>query len=189
MKNTEISKEDLEKKKLELEIKDLDKHWLKNPKYLSVLFTAVLAIVSLTWTFKSGVFDEKYQTLKLEKANLQFEINNFNIKRDSVKNEFNILNDSLRKLKYALKRKEYDLFQHIYELEKLKSENNEYSELIKFYIDQLHFFSNFNKQIGISDEALEGMYEDDYDSAIRLLSEDEKFILTEDSSVIKIKKK
>jgi len=186
MKKTELSKDELEQKKLELEIKELKRHWLKNPKYLGILLTIILAIISLAWTLTSGVFDKKYQTLKLEKASLQFEINNFNIKRDSVKKEFNILNDSLRKLKYALKRKEYDLFQRIYELGKLKSENNEYLEQIEFYKEQLHFFSNFNKQIGITDEALEGKYEDDYESAVGLLSEDGKFILTKDSSVIKV---
>ena len=71
----------------------------------------------------------------------------------------------------------------------MESENNEYSGLIEFYRDQLNTVTYFNKRIGISDEALFGKHEDDYDSIMNLLSEDRKFILDEDSSVISIKNK
>lgn len=182
----DLSVEELEKKKLEFEIKELKKHWLTKPRYLSILLTAFLALISFIYTVRSGVFDKKYQTLKLEKANLQFEINSFNRKRDSVENEFNILNDSLGKLKYSLKRKEYDLFQKIYEMEQLKSENSEFLNLIEFYKDQLQNITYVNKKLGISDEALEGKYEEDYES---MLSKDGKYLLNKDSTILKVKGK
>ncbi len=74
------SKEELERRKLELEIAELDKPLWLRPAYLAVALPIVLSILAFLSALLSGYFDR-------ERAALRVEIRQLSDNRDSLKRE------------------------------------------------------------------------------------------------------
>ncbi len=83
----------LEKKKIELEIALLEKPWWKKSEYLRIIIPIFFGIVSLIYAFSSGLIDKQKMDLQLTKKQLQYDIQKFNDKKDSL----NRINDKLEK--------------------------------------------------------------------------------------------
>ena|SRR6266487_10712 len=66
-------KEDLELRKLELEIRDLERHWWERPVYLSILIPIVLATLTFFAGMMSGYFDRERMQLKRDNQTLKTE--------------------------------------------------------------------------------------------------------------------
>lgn len=67
------TKEDLERRKLELEIADLGRAWWKRPAYLGVLIPIVLGTLTFFAGILSGFFDRERTRLKHENQSLERE--------------------------------------------------------------------------------------------------------------------
>ncbi len=102
MANSQLSKEDLEKQKLELEVLELKRKWLFKPQYFFSLLTFLLTASTIIWSLSSGVLDIKYQSLLLDKKNLEFDIKKFEEKKDSILKSYLNLVDSLNNQKQNL---------------------------------------------------------------------------------------
>ncbi len=88
---SEKTKEDFEKDKLRLEIKELKKWWLFKPSYLSLSISFLFVLFMICWTYKSGILDIKYENLSLEKKILKLET-------ISAKEEINKFNEDIKTL-------------------------------------------------------------------------------------------
>ena len=119
MENDNEFTRDLEKEKLRLEIVELKKPWYKKSNYLGILLSFTIAIFTIIWTFKSGIFDKKYENLKLERNILTIEIKEFNVRKDSIQKAYYLTKDSLKKLRNDFKTKELELSRNYQEKEKL----------------------------------------------------------------------
>jgi cell division protein FtsB len=108
-----MSIKDLEEEKLELEIKELKRHWIKNPQYLQILLPTILAIFSLLYAITSGLFSSKQELLELNKKQLETDITAFQKQKEnlvstnnSLKKEIAKYNDSLKNKNLILKKYE-----------------------------------------------------------------------------------
>jgi uncharacterized protein (DUF3084 family) len=90
---------ELQKKKVKLEINEIKKSWLLKPSGLFPFLTLIGVIISGVFAIKSGVFDAKYQNLQVEKNILTFQILEFTAQRDSL----HLINDSLQGQSSSLK--------------------------------------------------------------------------------------
>ncbi len=148
--------EDLEKEKVQLEIDELKRHWLKNPNYLQVLLPTILALFSLLYAITSGLFSSKQELLELNKRQLETDITNFQKEKttlirtnNQLKTQIGYYNDSLDNKNLILKKyeasftKERQKIQSLNkEVEILKSTKDDYNQQIK----QLEKEFNFKKQ-------------------------------------------
>ena len=82
-----MDKEELEKKKLQLEINKLNRAWVLKIDFWKVIITVVALIFSAYWTYTSGILDVERSRLKLEKAELKKEIEEFEDRRTLLKKE------------------------------------------------------------------------------------------------------
>lgn len=137
--------EDLEKEKVQLEIDELKRHWLKNPHYLQVLLPTILAIFSLLYAITSGLFSSKQELLELNKRQLETDITNFQKEKttligtnNQLKTQIGYYNDSLENKNLILKKyeasftKERQKIQSLnIEVEILKSTKDDYNQQIK----------------------------------------------------------
>jgi len=87
MQEKELNKEKLEVKKLELEIKALNKPWYAKPAYLGILI-ALISIFSAQFT---GLIDIKKEALNLEKLKLEREVYKFEERKKSLSSEIEFL--------------------------------------------------------------------------------------------------
>jgi len=69
-----MAEEDLEAKKLRLEIQKLSRPWYWQPEYLTIAVPIALAALALFIALISGFFDYERRSLKLEKSTLENEI-------------------------------------------------------------------------------------------------------------------
>jgi cell division protein FtsB len=74
------SKEELERRKLELEIAELARRWWARPPYLAALLSLVAAILLFLAGLLSGYFDR-------ERSHLKEEISQLKAERESLKQE------------------------------------------------------------------------------------------------------
>lgn len=86
---------ELEKKKLELEIRQLGRKWVYRWEFWKVLIPSTAVILSLYVTYYSGFFDTERSRLLLDKAELKKEIAEFE-KQKSLINEEIIYADSTK---------------------------------------------------------------------------------------------
>ena len=98
----QIQKLDLEKDKISLENKELKRIFWKKPQWFASAITAFVAIVSVFILNCNGTFDKKYQQYKAEKAVLELDIKEFQIKKTTIDSEYNKKSDSLSYLKDSL---------------------------------------------------------------------------------------
>jgi hypothetical protein len=75
----------LEQKKIELEIKELERRWYKKTTFWVSAFPAILTISSLVWAFCSGLLNVKAEQLSLKKNELEFDIKRFEVQKDTLK--------------------------------------------------------------------------------------------------------
>ena len=80
----QITKEELELKKLALEIKDLERSFWKRPTYILAALPTLLAVVTLSVGLFNGYFSASLTKLENQKHDLQVEVTNFEAKRDEL---------------------------------------------------------------------------------------------------------
>ncbi|WP_273567735.1 hypothetical protein [Maribacter halichondriae] len=121
--------------------------------FLKVLLPTILAILSLIYALSSGLFNIKNETLQKNKANLQYEINEFEKKQRIASDELKSLEDSIhsRQVQLELKTKEVDKkekeiesFQK--EIEEIKKESIEKEKAIE---ELTELNQEFDKQLKI----------------------------------------
>lgn len=107
----QIPKEELELKKLALEIRDLERPFWKRPTYILAGLPTMLAVVTLSIGLFNGYFSASLIKLDNQKHDLEAEVKAFQITRD----ELYSTNDRLKKEKESL----------IVEKDGLKAKRNE----------------------------------------------------------------
>ena len=79
---------DLERKKLELEVEQLQKEarirWFLRPGYIGSLIAVVIPLASYFYLDRSGVFDRERRILELQKEELKADIRGFEDERESL---------------------------------------------------------------------------------------------------------
>jgi len=90
----------LQKEKVALEIKDLEKKWFKRKDYLQILLPTTVTIFTLIYALVSGFFSSKYEKFQVQKEQLKLEVLYFEQKKENLIDDNNYLrtiNDSLTK--------------------------------------------------------------------------------------------
>ena len=179
-----MSLKDLQEKKLELEIEELNRHWLKNPNYLQVLLPTTLAIFSLLYAITSGLFSSKQELLELNKKQLETDISAFQKQKDTLISTNNLLKIQIRKYNDSLKNKDLILkkYENSFtkerdkinslneEVEILKNTRNDYNE----EISKLEREYNKKKQTYLKEIESKYYKEIDNDKRIKTLNETNK---------------
>jgi chromosome segregation ATPase len=179
-----MSSKDLQKQKLELEIKELNRHWLKNPNYLQVLLPTTLAIFSLLYALTSGLFSSKQELLELNKKQLETDITSFQKQKDNLTSTNNMLKIDIRKYNDSLRNKDLILKKYensfTKEREKINSLNEEV-EILKstrnnynLEISTLEKEYNNKKQTYLKEIESKYYKEIDNDKSIKTLNETNK---------------
>lgn len=102
MENIIGSKNEYEVKKLDLEIKELQKPWWKKHTYLGILLTTLIAGATAFGAFRSGVFDVKYERLQLEKVKLELDARFLSNKYKRIADSLSVIARSLENKKLAM---------------------------------------------------------------------------------------
>jgi hypothetical protein len=132
-KDVAVSKEELERLKLEIEIKKLKDPWWKNPAYILAALPTLLAVLTVAYGFANGYFqatatklENQKHDLQIEKDKLEADIKEFTEKRDNLSRWNAALIDEIQKKEQTLKQRdaEHEFFQGIVkEAKKLGEEN------------------------------------------------------------------
>jgi len=99
------TKEELERKKIELEIKDLERPFWKRPVYVLAALPTILAVVTLSVGLFNGYFSASLTKLENQKHDLEAQVKDFEAKRDELHSE----NEQLKTEKESLEVKIADL--------------------------------------------------------------------------------
>lgn len=91
----EISKLKQEQEKIELEVKDLKKSSFKKTNWWSIVIPLSFSIIPVLYLLLSGIFDNKYQEYKANKAILELDQRNFTDIKDSINDRITTIKDSL----------------------------------------------------------------------------------------------
>lgn len=83
-KELEIAKLKLETEKLGAELKHLNRHLLKNPQFLAPIVSIIAVLVTVGYTFYSGLWDVKMEKLANTKLVLQIDIDRFQKEKDTL---------------------------------------------------------------------------------------------------------
>ena len=143
-----MTQEELEKKKLELEIKKLNSPWFKNIEFWKVIIPTLAVLISLYFTFGRGLIDAEKTKLEIQKEQLKLDISRFEIKSADLTTTINS-KDSAKKLleeqllEYTLQKR--DLINRIASLnnklgkkgQEIENIDKERSKDKKFYQDEL----------------------------------------------------
>lgn len=169
-----MAENELLNRKLALEITELQKPWYKKANYLSIAPALVIAVFTIFLSIRTGLFDLRNENLKLERNILSLQIVEFTQKRDSIKNSYESMVDSIIWLKNAVVTKEIELTRNYEEknklfIDKLRSENK-LEGIIDYYKGQLDSLT----KLTIKKEAL----------GHALTDEDGNYILTEDGKYL-----
>lgn len=89
------SKEYYEIEKLKAELKQINKPFYKRIPF----WNWIIALGSLLILYKNGVFDFQTKALELKRENLQYDINQFTTEKNEIRNQINIYQSELTKLK------------------------------------------------------------------------------------------
>jgi len=105
MKKVPRSKDELERQKLELEIRELERKWWQRPVYLSILLPVALAALTVLTGILSGYFNRErkqlasdIEALKREKNALVQNVNDLATKNKEDLKELNKVNVESLKL-------------------------------------------------------------------------------------------
>jgi hypothetical protein len=74
----------LKRKKLVLEIADMERAWWKRPAYLLAALPTLLAIAALSVGFLNGFFSTQLTKLDNQKHDLETQVKEFEVKRDAL---------------------------------------------------------------------------------------------------------
>ncbi len=149
-KDIAVSKEELERLKLELEIQKLKDPWWKNPAYILAALPTLLAILTLAYGFANGYFqatatklENQKHDLQIEKDKLEADVKEFTAKRDDLSRWNAALIDEVKKSERTVKEKEDTEERYraaLMEAEKLSKEN----QSLKMEIENLQRQRNSN---------------------------------------------
>lgn len=144
IENPQESIQDLEKDKLELEIRELSKPWYKIPRWWTIIITGAAVVGTLFLSWATGLISVQREHLENEKALLGIEIHEFEGQRDLLLLDMMLLNDSIQRIgdslnivatKYiATEQQNKQLRQEKFSVEKDRREMFDYYET---YIDSL----------------------------------------------------
>jgi len=98
---TELTKEELERKKIELEIKDLERPFWKRPVYVLAALPTLLAVGTLSVGLFNGYFSASLTKLDNQKHDVEAQIKDFEAKRDELHTE----NERLKTEKASVEQK------------------------------------------------------------------------------------
>jgi len=116
------TKEDLDRRKVELEIKDLERPFWKRPVYILAALPTMLAVVTLSVGLFNGYFSASLTKLENQKHDVESQIKEFEAKRDKL----NLENEQLKTEKRLLETRITELQQttegQIVTLEKKRAE-------------------------------------------------------------------
>ena len=101
------TKEELERKKIELEIKDLERPFWKRPVYVLAALPTLLAVATLLVGLFNGYFSAALIKLENQKHDVEAQIKDFEAKRDELHSE----NERLKTEKESLETKIAELNQ------------------------------------------------------------------------------
>jgi len=87
---------ELQKEKMELEIKNLKKPLLARLSFWSHFSPILVALSVIFWSYHSGWFDNQKDLLEIKKVKLEYEIAIFSQQRDALSLQIEILKDSLK---------------------------------------------------------------------------------------------
>ncbi|MDZ7649812.1 MAG: hypothetical protein U5K54_23215 [Cytophagales bacterium] len=127
--------DELQREKIELEIKDLKREWYKRKDYLQILLPTTLAMLSLVYALVSEFLSSKYEQLQLQKEQLKLEVlyfeekkqtlilsnTNLTMLKDSLVNSLKGEKDLMENLRTRLAQKQKEILQREAELIQLKS--------------------------------------------------------------------
>lgn len=139
-----MTTDELEKQKLELEVSELQKSWLRKPDVLKVLLPTTFAIFSLIYAISTGFFSSKSELLELKKKQLEFEVSQFEkdktnlietnekleIKRLALLDTLKTKSFKLEKYRTSLNRERRKIREMNEELANLKNTRNNYNKQI-----------------------------------------------------------
>ena len=92
----------LERRKLALEIADMERAWWKRPAYLLAALPTMLAIAALSVGFLNGFFSAQLTKLDNQKHDLEVQVKEFEVKRDALHVENDTLSGENEKIKREL---------------------------------------------------------------------------------------
>ncbi|SRR6266404_1390757 len=90
----------LERKKLALEIADMERAWWKRPTYILAALPTLLAVIALSVGFLNGFFNAQLTKLDNQKHDLEAQVKAFEDKRDDLHRQYD---DAQKKLDDAQK--------------------------------------------------------------------------------------
>ncbi|HEX8174975.1 MAG TPA: hypothetical protein VF543_07635 [Pyrinomonadaceae bacterium] len=83
-----LTKEALELKKLQLEIKDLERPFWKRPAYVLAALPTLLAVITLSVGFINGYFSAQLTKLENQRHDVEVQIKDFEAKRDVLSKQY-----------------------------------------------------------------------------------------------------
>lgn len=89
---------ELEKQKLELEIKILKKPWFKKLEFYKVLIPTIAILASLYFAFGRGILDSEKSRLEVQKAQLKLDISTFEVEKNKLNKEVNTIHEKKTEL-------------------------------------------------------------------------------------------
>jgi chromosome segregation ATPase len=143
-----MTKEELENKKLTLEIKKMITPWYKNIEFWKVVIPTLAVLFSLYFTFGRGLIDFERSKLEIQKEQLRLDITRFEMKSDALKISIeakdslrNVLENQIRLLsiqKNNLNDSTKLFISRLNDLNsKLSQTNRDRAKDVKFYQNQL----------------------------------------------------
>lgn len=92
----------LQRKKLALEIAEMERRWWKRPTYILAALPTLLAVVALSVGFLNGFFSAQLTKLENQRHDLEAQIKEFETKRDALNVENKKLAEENKSIKDEL---------------------------------------------------------------------------------------
>jgi hypothetical protein len=111
-----MTKEELEKNKLELEIRKLRIRWYMNLEFWKVSIPTLAILISLYFTFGKGILDSEKTKLEIQKEQLRLDITRFEMKSTELSATITLKDNVRKKLEnqiYSLEKQKSDLMDKV----------------------------------------------------------------------------
>lgn len=134
------TKEELERKKIELEIKDLERPFWKRPTYILSALPTILAIIGLLYGFANGYFSATSAKLEAQKLKLETDISKFETTKKELNEENEKVgkeNENLRKEKGTVEGQVTTLEQKRLELEGINNNLSQQNDNLSLQKNQI----------------------------------------------------